>query len=73
MKTSYYQVIHYNQRPDGRIEPAGTERLVLSREEALELSYSAIVVSMGEGIRGSRTFIHEGKHSQFDGHLGWLS
>jgi len=73
MKYGSYQVVHYNARSDGRIEPAGTERLVLSREEAVELSYSAIVISMGEGIGGSRTYIHEGRHAQFDGHLGWLS
>lgn len=73
MKYGTYQVVHYNTRSDGRIEPSGTERVVLSREEAIELSHSAIVISMSEGIGGSRTYIHEGRHAQFDGHLGWLS
>lgn len=73
MRYREYEVVHYNTRSDGRIEPAGMERLVLTREEAVEMSYSAIVVSLDAGIRGSRTYIHEGRHAQFDGHLGWLS
>lgn len=68
-----YQVIHYHQRADGRIEPRGAERVVLSHEEAVELSFSAIVVSLAEGINGARTYIFEGKHAQWDGHLGWIS
>ena len=69
-----YEVIHYNERPDGRIEPAGRESAVLTTEEAVELSYTAIVVCLSaEGFGGQMTFLHEGKHCQFDGHLGWLS
>ena len=73
MKYGTYEVVHYNERKDGRVEPAGMERLVLTREEAVELSYSAIVISLSAGINGSRTYIHEGRHAQFDGHLGWIS
>lgn len=73
MKYQSYRVVHYRNRPDGRIEPAGSERVVLTREEALELSYSAIVITDAIGIGGSRTAIVEGRHCQFDGHLGWLS
>lgn len=73
MKYAGYDIMHYRKRDDGRIEPAGVERLVLSNEEALAMSFTAIVVSLAEGIGGSRTYIHEGKHAQFDGHLGWLS
>ena len=72
-KYSSYEVVHIRNRKDGRVEPAGRERLVLSREEAIELSYSAIVVSLSQGFGGSATYIFEGKHAQFDGHLGWLS
>jgi len=72
MKYRDYQIIHYRNRSDGRIELSGTERAVLSREEALELSYSAIVMSF-ESIGGKPVYIHEGKHAQFDGHLGWTS
>ena len=68
-----YQVVHINERQDGRVEPAGSERVVLTPEEAIELSYTAIVVSLAEGFGGTPTYIFEGKHSQFDGHLGWLS
>lgn len=69
-----YEVIHYKKRRDGRIEPAGRERMVLSPEEAVELSYTAIVVCLSaEGFGGSMTLIHEGKHCQFDSHLGWVS
>lgn len=67
-----YQIIHYNTRSDGRIEPSGTERVVLTREEAIELSFTAIVVSM-EGFGGKPVYLFEGRHAQFDGHLGWLS
>lgn len=67
-----YRIVHYNQRRDGRIEPAGTERAVLTREEALALSHEAIVVSF-ESFGGKPTYIFEGKHAQFDGHLGWIS
>jgi hypothetical protein len=73
MKTRYYQVIHYNQRSDGRIEPAGMERRALTKEEAQALSYSAIVVSLTPGFEGSATYLFQGRHAQFDGHLGWLS
>lgn len=73
MKYQSYEVVHYNVRNDGRIEPSGTERVVLTREEAIELSHTAIVLNMSEGIGGKRTAIVEGKHMQFDAHLGWLS
>jgi hypothetical protein len=73
MKYQSYEVVHYNVRSDGRIEPAGIERVVLTREEAIEMSHTAIVLSMSNGIGGKRTAIVEGKHCQFDAHLGWLS
>jgi len=72
MKYGSYEVVHYNTRSDGRIEPAGIERLVLSHEEAVELSYMALVV-VGRGSEGNPIVMHEGKHAQFDAHLGWLS
>lgn len=72
MKYNEYQVIHYNVRKDGRIEPAGTEKLVLTREEAVELSFTALVVSRAMGFGGEPIVLHEGKHAQFDGHLGWF-
>ena len=68
-----YQVIHINERSDGRVEQAGTERVVMTYEEALAMSHSAIVVSMERGFGGSATYIFEGRHAQFDGHLGWPS
>jgi len=67
-----YEVVYYREREDGRIEPAGHEERVLTPEEALELSWSALVLS-GRGFDGSPIVIHEGKHCQFDAHLGWLS
>lgn len=67
-----YEVVHYNEREDGRVEPAGYERLVLSREEAVELSFMALVV-VGRGSNGKPIVMHEGRHAQFDAHLGWLS
>ena len=72
-KYSSYEVVHVRSRDDGRVEPAGRERLVLSREEAMELSYTAIVVSLAEGFGGKPVYIFEGRHAQFDGHLGWVS
>ena len=68
-----YDVIYYDQRKDGRIEYTGRERRVLTRDEAIELSFSAIVVSLAEGFNGKPIYIHEGKHAQFDAHLGWVS
>ena len=68
-----YIVIQYDERPDGRIKPSGTEHRELTHEQAIALSNTAIVVSMTSGINGSRTIIHKGKHCQFDSHLGWLS
>jgi len=73
MKYQSYEVVHYKVRNDGRVEPAGIERVVLTHEEAIELSHTAIVLNMSEGIGGKRTAIVEGKHCQFDAHLGWLS
>lgn len=72
-KYSSYEVVYVKNREDGRVEPAGRERLVLTHEEAVELSWDAIVVSLAQGFGGSATYIFEGKHAQFDGHLGWLS
>lgn len=72
-KYASYEVVYVKNREDGRVEPAGRERLVLSHEEAVELSYSAIVVNLSRGFGGNATYIFEGKHAQFDGHLGWLS
>jgi len=72
MKYGSYEVVHYNTRSDGRVEPAGVERLVLSHEEAVELSYMALVV-VGRGSNGKPIVMHEGRHAQFDAHLGWLS
>ena len=72
MKYQSYDIVHYRQRNDGRIEPAGRERLVLSREEALDLSYTALVIAR-EGFGGSQVVLHEGKHAQYDPHLGWVS
>ena len=73
MKYASYEVHHYNTRNDGRIEPAGVERLVLSHEEAISLSHTAIVVSLAEGFGGSRTALVFGKHCQFDPRNGWVS
>ena len=73
MRYSSYEVVHYRERADGRIEPAGKERLVLTYEEALELSHTAIVVSLSEGFGGSRTALVSGRHCQFDPRNGWLS
>ena len=67
MKYESYRVNHYKERRDGRIEPAGTEMLVLTREEALELSFTAVVVSRQGFV------MSEGKHVKFDPHLGWTS
>ena len=72
MRYREYEVVHYNERSDGRVEPAGFERLVLSEEEARELSFMALVVD-GRGFDGSPIVMHEGRHVQFDAHLGWLS
>lgn len=73
MKYGTYEVVHYNTRNDGRIEPAGRERLVLTNEEALAMSFQAIVVSLSEGFSGKPVYLFEGRHAQFDGHLGWIS
>lgn len=73
MKYASYRVHHYNRRPDGRIEPTGVERVVLSREEAIALSFTALVVSESEGFGGSQLVLHEGQYRQFDPHLGWTS
>ena len=67
-----YEVVYYNERKDGRVEPAGYERRVLSREEAVELSFMALVV-VGRGSKGDPIVMHEGQHMQFDAHLGWVS
>jgi len=67
MKYERYSVQHYRKRSDGRVEPAGRETVVLSPSEALELSYSALVVTR------SGCVIHEGRHMQPDVHLGWIS
>ena len=73
-KYGRYEVNYYNERNDGRIEPAGKERVVLTREEAVRLSYTAVVVALdAEGFGGSKTVIIEGRHCQFDPHNGWLS
>ena len=66
MKYESYKVSYYNKRHDGRVEPAGTETLVLTREEALEMSFAAVVVSRQGFV------ISEGKHVKFDPHLGWV-
>lgn len=67
MKYATYKVNHINHRKDGRVEPAGSEFLVLTPEEALELSFTAIVVSNAGFV------MSEGKHVAFDPHLGWTS
>lgn len=69
-----YDVIRYSKRPDGRIEPSGKpERLNLTHDEAMALSHTAVVVSTTSGPNGSRFYIHNGQHAQFDSRLGWLS
>ena len=70
---SEYDVIHYNRRKDGRIEPAGRERRVMTNEEAIELSFTALVIAKAMGFGGEPIIMHEGKHAQFDVHLGWVS
>jgi len=67
VKYETYRVHHINHRKDGRVEPAGTEFLVLAPEEALELSFTALVVSRQGFV------MSEGKHVKFDPHLGWTS
>lgn len=70
---SEYKVLHYNARKDGRIEYTGAERLVLTPEEAERMSYTAVVVSKAMGFGGEPIAIVNGKHAQFDMHLGWVS
>jgi len=67
-----YTVIYVNEREDGRIERAGSERLVLTPEEIQELSWCAIVVT-GYTMGGMVDYVYEGRHAQADGRNGWIS
>ena len=67
-KFASYEVTYYNERRDGRIEPAGRERLVLTREAAIEMSECAIVEVL-DGIRNTGIFIVNGV-SRFIGPRG---
>ena len=73
MKYPNYDVIYYNVRNDGRIELAGKEERTLSYEQAVKLSYTALVISKKLGFNGEPIGLFEGKHCQFDRHLGWVS
>lgn len=61
MKYTSYEITYFNERKDGRVEPAGRERKVLSREEAIALSDRAAVEVLN-GLQHTGIFIVKGEN-----------